>query len=106
MFWLLLMLAWCFNNSAENIYIHLIKYVIGVGLHQDSLKAIYYLYSGKWKTYSCGQIWFLRMPDASFEMMIFTLLKKLLSLVKASSKNNANTVPISGGRAGCGGYFT
>ena len=40
------------------------------------------------------------MPDLSFEMGIFYLLQMLLWYVMASSKNNENTVPISGGSVG------
>ena len=58
------------------------------------------------KRYSCGQIWFLRMPECSCEMDCFYLSETLLIYGMASSKNNENTVPISGGCVGCGGYFT
>ena len=40
------------------------------------------------------------MPDLSFEMGVFYLLLILLWYVMASSKNNENTVPISGGSVG------
>lgn len=40
------------------------------------------------------------MPDLSIEMCIFYLLQMLIRYVKASSKNNENTVPISGGSVG------
>jgi hypothetical protein len=40
------------------------------------------------------------MPDLSYEMEVFYLLEMLLSNVMASSKNNENTVPISGGSVG------
>ena len=40
------------------------------------------------------------MPDLSFEMGIFYLLQMLLWYVMASSKNNENTVPITGGSVG------
>ena len=40
------------------------------------------------------------MPELSFEMGIFYLLLMLLWYVMASSKNNENTVPISGGSVG------
>ena len=40
------------------------------------------------------------MPDLSFEMGIFYLPQMLLWYVMASSKNNENTVPISGGSVG------
>ncbi len=42
------------------------------------------------------------MPDLSFEMGIFYLLQMLLWYVMASSKNNENTNPISGGSVGWG----
>ena len=40
------------------------------------------------------------MPDLSFEMGIFYILQMLFRYVMASSKNNENTVPISGGSVG------
>jgi hypothetical protein len=40
------------------------------------------------------------MPDLSFEIEVFYLLKMLFSNVMASSKNNENTIPISGGSVG------
>ena len=40
------------------------------------------------------------MPDLSYEMCIFYLLQMLLRYVMASSKNNENTIPISGGSVG------
>jgi len=46
------------------------------------------------------------MPDFSFEMGIFYLLEMLFRYVMASSKNNANTLPLLGGCGWCGGYFT
>lgn len=58
------------------------------------------------KWYSCGEIWFLRMPNCSCEKESFYLPELLFGFVMASSKNNANIVPISGGSVGCGGYFT
>jgi hypothetical protein len=39
-------------------------------------------------------------------MQGFKLSKSFFSIVMASSKNNENIVPISGGSVGCGGYFT
>ena len=41
------------------------------------------------------------MPDFSFGMDIFYLIEMLFKNVMASSKNNENTVPISGGSVGC-----
>ena len=41
------------------------------------------------------------MPDLSFEMGIFYLLLMLFRYVMASSKNNANTLPLLGGSVGC-----
>ena len=41
------------------------------------------------------------MPDLSFEMGIFFLLEMLFRYVMASSKNNANTLPLLGGSVGC-----
>ena len=46
------------------------------------------------------------MPDFSFEMDIFYLIEMLFKNVMASSKNNENIVPISGGCGWYGGYFT
>ena len=40
------------------------------------------------------------MPDLSFEKGIFYLLQMLFRYFMASSKNNENTVPISGGSVG------
>ena len=40
------------------------------------------------------------MPDLSFEKGIFYLLQMLIRYVMGSSKNNENTVPISGGSVG------
>ncbi len=40
------------------------------------------------------------MPDLSYEMEVFYLIEMLLRNVMASSKNNENTVPISGGSVG------
>jgi hypothetical protein len=47
MFRLLLLLAWCFIGSVENLSVSLTEYLLGIGWHQDSLKAIYYNCSGK-----------------------------------------------------------
>ena len=41
------------------------------------------------------------MPDLSFEMGVFYLLEMLFKYVMASSKNNANTLPLLGGSVGC-----
>jgi hypothetical protein len=39
-------------------------------------------------------------------MQGFNLSKTFFRIVMASSKNNEDIVPISGGSVGCGGYFT
>ena len=41
------------------------------------------------------------MPDCSCEMDYFYLSETLFRYDMASSKNNENTVPISGGSVGC-----
>ena len=41
------------------------------------------------------------MPDLSIEMDILYQLEMLFRNVMASSKNNANTLPLLGGSVGC-----
>ena len=41
------------------------------------------------------------MPDCSGEIDCFYLLQMLYGNVMASSKNNANTLPLLGGSVGC-----
>lgn len=52
---------------------------------------LYFVFLANEKLYSCGQIWFLRMPFCSYEMRFFYFSKMLLGNVVASSKNNENT---------------
>jgi hypothetical protein len=46
------------------------------------------------------------MPEKKWEVGGLKLEVLLWWNAMASSKNNANIVPISGGSVGCGGYFT
>ena len=52
---------------------------------------LYFVVLANEKLYSCGQIWFLRMPYCSCEMRFFYFIKMLFGNVVASSKNNENS---------------
>ena len=52
------------------------------------------------------RFWFLRVQKCRLKLGFSMLAEMLLWNCIAPSKNNENTVPISGGCVGCGGYFT
>ena len=52
---------------------------------------LYFVVLANEKLYSCGQIWFLRMPYCSCEMWFLYFIKMLCGNVIASSKNNENS---------------
>ena len=106
MFWLIL---WKVDAITLNWYILLqssrLTCVVTLW-HRLFVKSITVIVVANKKLYSCGQIWFLRMPNCSFEMDVFNLSKRSSKLLRHLQKTMQILYRFRVGRAGCGGYFT